>query len=71
MKTVDFVNTLLLLVLTLLVSIAYIIRVKWRGRAHFDRVEQQVGSPLLSKDMMEMAYWSLQPLGRFFAVAKV
>lgn len=61
----DIVNTVLLLGLVGLVSIAYSFRVILKGRAHYDRVNRQGGSVLLGKGFMEMAYWSLQPVGRF------
>lgn len=56
--------TLVLLVVVALVAVAYGIRVALKGPAHFDRVERQGGSALLGKSLMEMVYWSLQPVGR-------
>ncbi len=50
---------------------AYCIRLLIRGRAHFDRVNKQGGSVLLGKGMMEMAYWSLYPFGRFLVLLRV
>jgi CDP-diacylglycerol--glycerol-3-phosphate 3-phosphatidyltransferase len=47
----------------ILVAIAYMIRVSFRGKAHFARIDRQGGSSLLSKEMMEGAYWFLQLLG--------
>lgn len=63
--------TFILLALVLVLSIAYVIRSSLKGRAHFARVDKQGGSALLSKSLMEMAYWWLQPIGRllvFFGV---
>jgi CDP-diacylglycerol--glycerol-3-phosphate 3-phosphatidyltransferase len=35
-----------------------------RGRVRFRRVEQDGGSALLGKGVMDAGYWSLQPIGR-------
>jgi len=64
MMSYDFLNTLVLLFLLALVSVAYLLRLAVRGRVHYDRIERQGGSVLLGKGIMEMAYWSLQPLAR-------
>ena len=61
----DYLNTFLLLGLVALVVLAYSLRLLVRGRAQFDRVNRQGGSVLLGKGLMEMAYWSLQPIARF------
>lgn len=71
MMASDFLNTLLLLITFGLLGIAYGVRICLKGRAHFDRVEKQGGSVLLGKGLMEMAYWSLQPLARFLVYVKV
>lgn len=60
----DLIATLALLTFAALVALAYAIRVWRRGRAQFDRVDRQGGSALLSKEVMEGAYWFLQPVGR-------
>lgn len=64
MMTYDFLNTLALILLVAFVTVTYSVRVLFRGRAQFDRVNRQGGSVLLGKSLMEMAYWSLQPLAR-------
>ncbi len=51
--------------------VAYGLRVLFRGRAHYARVNRQGGSFLLGKSVMEGAYWSLQPLGKLLAQCHV
>src|ERR1700733_9927926 len=60
-----------LLGLAVLVGLAYLVRIGFRGRARFDRVEKQGGSHLLSKEMMEAFYWFLQPLGKFLVYCRI
>lgn len=67
----DIVNSVLLLGLVTLISLAYSFRVILKGRAQFDRVNRQGGSVLLGKGLMEMAYWALQPVGRFLVYVGV
>ena len=67
----DFLNTAALLCLLAFVVVTYSIRVLVRGRATFDRVDRQGGSVLLGKGLMEMAYWSLQPLAKAMVHAHV
>lgn len=38
-----------------------------KGRAHFDRIDRQGGSRLLSKAAMEIGYWILSPVARALA----
>ena len=42
---------------------SYAVKVLLQGKTQYDRVEKQGGSALLSKGLMEMAYWGLQPVG--------
>ncbi len=63
-SNIDFFYILLLMGATAGVVIAYFIRVAIKGRAQFDRVDKQGGSSLLSKEVMEGAYWFFQPLGK-------
>src|SRR5688500_1340800 len=67
LMTYDYLNTLLLILLLAFVLVTYSVRLILRGRVHYDRVNRQGGSVLLGKSLMEMAYWSLQPLGRALA----
>lgn len=71
MMTADYLNTVALILILLMVSLAYGMRILLRGRAHFDRVERQGGSVLLGKGLMEMAYWSLQPVARLLAFLRI
>jgi CDP-diacylglycerol---glycerol-3-phosphate 3-phosphatidyltransferase len=64
-------STLFLLGLVAVLSAAYAIRLFVKGRAQFARVDKQGGSALLSKGLMEMAYWWLQPLARALVAARV
>ena len=65
MLAYDVVNSIALIGILLLVVLAYTFRVMTRGKAQFSRVDKQGGSVLLGKGLMEMAYWSLQPIARF------
>lgn len=73
MVFMDFqlIATLVLLGLVATAAIAYGVRVWLSGRAHFDRVDRQGGSPLLGKGVMEGAYWFLQPVGKLLAFCHV
>lgn len=57
-------STLFLLGAVAVLTVAYAVRLLVKGRAHFARVDKQGGSALLSKGVMEMAYWWLQPMAR-------
>lgn len=63
--------TLILVGIFAVASIAYLLRVLFNGRAHFDRIDKQGGSPLLSKFVMEGAYWFLQPIGKLLVFCRV
>jgi phosphatidylglycerophosphate synthase len=67
----QLVATVVLLGLVAIAAVAYGIRVWLSGRARFDRVDKQGGSPLLSKNVMEGAYWFLQPFGKLLAFCHV
>ncbi|MCM2277161.1 MAG: CDP-alcohol phosphatidyltransferase family protein [Oligoflexia bacterium] len=45
-------------------AVAYAVRVVIKGRAHFDRVEQQGSGLFLRRTLMEMGYWGMQPLAQ-------
>ncbi|MBF0188432.1 MAG: CDP-alcohol phosphatidyltransferase family protein [Magnetococcales bacterium] len=63
----DLIGSWILLAIITLGIIAYGVRVLRRGEElHFDRVNQQGGSALLSLRVMEMAYWNFGFIGRFF-----
>lgn len=67
----DLMNTLFLMGLSGVVIGVYWLRAVIRGRAHFDRVNRDGGSHLLGKGVMEMAYWSLQPIGKMLVNLKI
>lgn len=67
----QWIYTLILVGLAALVGGAYLVRVMVKGRAHFDRVERQGSSALLSKELMEAFYWFLQPLGKFIVFCRI
>jgi CDP-diacylglycerol---glycerol-3-phosphate 3-phosphatidyltransferase len=52
------------LIVVLLIAV-YAVRVAVKGRAHFDRIDSQGGSRLLSKGAMEIGYWIFNPFARF------
>ena len=60
----DLTYTLVLFAIAALLVGAYMVRVFIKGRAQYDRVDRQGGSPILSKSLMEMAYWGLQPVAK-------
>jgi CDP-diacylglycerol--glycerol-3-phosphate 3-phosphatidyltransferase len=57
-------STFFLLGAVAVLTVAYAVRLAVKGRAQYARVDKQGGSPLLSKGVMEMAYWWLQPMAR-------
>ncbi len=67
----QWIYTAVLLGLVALIAGAYLVRVVLKGRAHFDRVDKQGASALLSKEMMEAFYWFLQPLGKFLVYCRI
>lgn len=48
-----------------ILALSYSIRVLWKGRVRFERIEQQEGVIFISKTLMEMGYWAIQPVARF------
>jgi phosphatidylglycerophosphate synthase len=69
--TADLLSSLFLIALAAGLTLAYAFRLAVRGRAQYERIHRQGGSVLLGKGMMEMAYWSLQPLARFLIGLRV
>jgi phosphatidylglycerophosphate synthase len=51
----------------LILALTYGLRSVKHGKARYERVEKQGSSSLLSKGVMNMAYWGLEPLGNFCA----
>ncbi len=71
MLSLDLLSTLVLFGVVLAVGLAYCLRLIFKGRAQFDRVDKQGGSALLSKSLMEAAYWSMQPLARLLVALRI
>jgi len=71
LMTYDYLNSLFLVGLLGFVFLTYTVRLLVRGRARYDRVDRQGASVLLGKSMMEMAYWSLQPLAHFLISLRI
>ncbi len=67
----DLIYVLILFAIAALVVLLYSIRVSIKGQAHFDRVDRQGGSFLLSKSVMEIGYWFFQPFARFLVFCHV
>jgi CDP-diacylglycerol--glycerol-3-phosphate 3-phosphatidyltransferase len=65
MITSELKYTLACALIVVLLIAAYGVRVALKGRAHFDRIDSQGGSRLLSKGAMEIGYWILNPFARF------
>jgi phosphatidylglycerophosphate synthase len=66
--TSDLQYTVALAVIVALLAVAYGLRLAIKGRVHFDRIDRQGGSRLLSKGAMELGYWALQPVARLMVV---
>jgi phosphatidylglycerophosphate synthase len=60
----DYTYAIVLISLAGLALTTYGWRVVRRGAARFDRVDTVGGSALLSKRLVEMGYWAMQPLAR-------
>jgi phosphatidylglycerophosphate synthase len=69
--TLDLIYALALLGVAVVVASIYGLRVLTRGKSEFDRVNKQGGSALLGKDVMQGAYWSLQPVARLLTFLKI
>jgi phosphatidylglycerophosphate synthase len=64
--TSELKYTLVIALIIVSLAAAYGLRVALKGRAHFDRIDRQGGSRLLSKTAMELGYWILHPVARLF-----
>jgi phosphatidylglycerophosphate synthase len=64
MRNTDILVSKVLLFSAAALVFIYMIRVRLKGRIRYERVERQGGSPLLSKSVMEMGYWAIQPFSR-------
>ena len=53
------------------IAVAFRLRLAFKGRVHFDRVDRQGDSRLLTKGAMELAHWGLDPFSRCLAALGV
>lgn len=63
---IDLAASIGLVAGTVVVGLAYAGRVTRAGAARHARVERAGSSPLLGKSAMEMGYWAMAPVARFF-----
>jgi len=68
---IDLIYTFALLTILFMIALAYSVKIFIHGKSRYDRVDRQGGSVLLSKSLMEMAYWGLQPLGNLFIFLRI
>src|SRR4051794_10715837 len=69
--SLDLISILILFAVAAIVLVLYGVRVSLKGQAHFDRVDRQGGSFLLSKSVMEVGYWFFQPFARLLIFCHV
>jgi len=62
----DLIYSFVLLSIAAILVLSYSLKLLFRGKAQFDRVDREGSSALLGKGIMEMAYWGLQPVGELF-----
>lgn len=62
---------LILVTIPIILILAYSVRVMLKGPAHYDRIDRQGGSRFLSKGIMEMGYWALQPFAKLLVFFEV
>jgi CDP-diacylglycerol---glycerol-3-phosphate 3-phosphatidyltransferase len=67
MTATELKYTLASALIVILLMAAYALRVVLKGRVHFDRIERQGGSRLLSKGAMQIGYWVLHPIAGWLA----
>lgn len=67
----DLLYSFALFGVAFLLILSYAAKALIRGKARFDRTDKEGGSALLSKGMMEMAYWGLQPVGDFLILLRL
>lgn len=68
MLTSELRYTLFSALVIAFLAAAYGVRVVVKGRAHFDRIDRQGGSRLLTKGTMELGYWILQPVAQLLVL---
>ena len=67
MTSTELKYTLGSALIVILLIAGYGLRVVVKGRVHFDRLERQGGSRLLSTGAMHIGYWVLYPVAQLFA----
>ncbi len=69
--TAELKYTLGAVLIIVAVAAAYGVRLAIKGRVHFDRIERQGGTVLLTKGSMELGYWMLQPVAKLFVFLRI
>jgi CDP-diacylglycerol---glycerol-3-phosphate 3-phosphatidyltransferase len=69
--TSELKYTLAAALIILLLATAYGLRAAAKGRVHFDRIDRQGGSRLLTKGAMELGYWILEPVARLLVLMRI
>jgi CDP-diacylglycerol---glycerol-3-phosphate 3-phosphatidyltransferase len=69
--TAELKYTLASALIIVLVAVAYGVRLAVKGRVHFDRIDRQGGTLLLTKGSMELGYWMLQPVARLCVFLRI
>jgi len=67
----EFTFTFIFLTIVFVLILSYSMKLIFHGRTRYHRVDRQQGSALLSKSLMEMFYWGLQPVGDFFIFLRI
>lgn len=67
----DLLYSFALFGVAFLLIVSYSLKIFLQGKARYDRVDKEGGSALVSKGMMEMAYWGLQPVGDFLILLRL
>lgn len=62
MSTPDFIASIAVACVATLLPLGYWLRSWTRGAPRYERIDQQGGSPLLGKRVLEMGYWAIQPV---------
>ena len=71
MATSELGYTLISALVIALLAAVYGVRVAVKGRVHFDRIDRQGGSRLLTKGSMELGYWILEPVARLLVFLRI
>ena len=71
MMTSELKYTLASATIVIVLAAVYGVRLLIKGRAHFERIDRQGGSPLLGKAPMELGYWMLDPVAKLLAGMRI